>query len=207
MDEPTILKVGSWETPATHYLLNKNGRAKITRTRYTKGVSRMEGVKGYEYLEVIKPITITTLQIGRETVMVDDPLQWIGMQELAKHCKGRVLIGGLGLGLILHALQNNKEVHSIHVIDNNPDVIELMLENIPIDKRIKIFKENFWGYIEGGKEYYDTVVLDIWWGDGSKKIGMEMFMASMKVKDALPDAKVMIWGHRDPEVNPAVVKN
>ncbi|MBU0778149.1 hypothetical protein KKF82_07810, partial [Patescibacteria group bacterium] len=82
-------------------------RAKITRTQLNKDIYLMEGVRGYGKYYVKKPIPVTSLKIGRETVMVDDPLQWYGMQDLARHCKGKVLIGGLGLGLILHALQGD----------------------------------------------------------------------------------------------------
>lgn len=210
INNPATLVIDAWDTPATRYRLEKVGRAKITRTQLNKDIYLMEGVRGYGKYYVKKPIPVTSLKIGRETVMVDDPLQWYGMQDLARHCKGKVLIGGLGLGLILHALQDNRDVTEIHVIENNFDVIGLMIDNLPPSDKIKwqiIPADVYWYLDHRAKcQKYDTVVLDIWWGRGSIQIGMEMMVATAKTKYALPDAKLMIWGHRDPEINPAVIK-
>lgn len=209
INDPSALVIDAWDTPATRYPLEKVGRAKITRSQLRKDFYLMEGVRGYAKYYIKKPIPVTSLKIGRETVMIDDPLQWYGMHDLARHCKGKVLIGGLGLGLILHALQDNRDVTEVHVIENNPDVIELMINNLPMDnpKWLIIPADVYWYLDHRAKcQKYDTVVLDIWWGRGSIQIGMEMMVATAKTKYALPDAKLMIWGHKDPEINPAVTK-
>ena len=209
INNPSTFVIDAWDTPATKYRLEKVGRAKITRSQLRKDIYLMEGVRGYAKYYVKKPIPVTSLKIGRETVMVDDPLQWCGMQDLARHCRGKVMIGGLGLGLILHALQDNRDVTEIHVIENNFDVIELMINNLPMDNpKWQIIPADVYWYLDyrAKCQKYDTVVLDIWWGRGSAQIGMEMMVATAKTKYALPDAKLMIWGHRDPEINPAVTK-
>lgn len=203
-----VLQVSDWETPATKYPLNKVGRAKITRPKGRKGVYRMEGVKGYEYFEVKKAIPITTLRIGRETVMVDDPLQWIGMQEIAKHCKGNVITAGLGLGLIVHALADNPDVKSITVVEREEDVIELV-KPLVLDavknngKEIQIIKGDIFENITPG---YNTIILDIWWGRGSVKIYFEMMEAYSAIRAAYPGMKVYLWGIKDSEFNPAITK-
>lgn len=223
-----FLTIDSWETPATKYpIFSKVGSAKITRKNQRPGIYLMEGVRGSDYYSNTIPILITSLQIGREVVMVDDPLNWYGMQDLAKNCKGKVLIAGLGLGLILHALQSNNEVTEIYVIESNKDVIDLMKNNIPTDSRIKIIHEDFWDYIdkiglnrfedinEKFKEYikihkivgdYDTVLIDIWWGKGSPEIGREMTILKIKLQAYMPNAKIMIWGICDKDLNPAVTR-
>lgn len=210
INNPSTLVIDAWDTPATKYPLEKVGRAKITRSPLRKDFFLMEGVRGYAKYYLKKPIPVTSLKIGRETVMIDDPLQWYGMQDLARHCKGKVMIGGLGLGLILHALQDNRDVTEIHVIENNFDVIGLMSDNLPPRDKTKwqIIPADVYWYLDyrAKCQKYDTVVLDIWWGRGSIQIGMEMMVATAKTKYALPDAKLMIWGHRDPEINPAVTK-
>jgi 16S rRNA A1518/A1519 N6-dimethyltransferase RsmA/KsgA/DIM1 with predicted DNA glycosylase/AP lyase activity len=80
--------------------------------------------------------------------MVDDPLHWLGMQDLASAMTGKVLIAGLGLGLVLQALRDNHEVTEIHVIERNKDVIGLMKHHMPQEDRIKIIREDFCNYIE-----------------------------------------------------------
>lgn len=211
MEDPAVFTVRSWETPATKYPLNKVGRAKITRTRNTKGVYRMEGVKGYEYFEVEKAIPITTLRIGRETVMVDDPLHWIGMQDLAKHCKGKVITAGLGLGLIVHALAGNPAVKSITVVEREADVIELV-KPLVLDAvrsqngnspEIEIIKGDIFENITPG---YDVLILDIWWGRSNARTYFEMLEAYSAARAAYPGMKVYIWGLKDPEMNPAISK-
>ncbi len=142
------LEITEWETPATKYPLIKAGSVKISRINQKAGCYRMEGVRGYDYYHHTRKIPVTCLKIGRETVMVDDPLHWIGMQDLAKAMKGKVLIAGLGLGLVLHALRDNKEVTKIHVIERNKDVIGIMKNNMPKDDRIKIITDDLWNYIE-----------------------------------------------------------
>ncbi len=209
INNPYTLVIDAWDTPASKYPLEKVGRAKITRKQVKKDFYYMEGVRGYAYYYVKNPIPVTSLRIGRETVMVDDPLQWYGMQDLARHCRGKVMIGGLGMGLILRALKDNRDVTEIHIIENNPDVIELMLENLPMDDpRWKIISVDVYWYLDHRAkcQKYDTVVLDIWWGRSNRQMGMQMLAATAKTKYALPDAKLMIWGHRDPEINPAVTK-
>lgn len=208
---PTILKVSNWETPATKYPLNKVGRAKITRPKGRKGFYRMEGVKGYEYFEVKKTIPITTLRIGRETVMVDDPLHWTGMQELAKHCKGNVITAGLGLGLIVHALANNPDVKSITIVEREADVIELV-KPLVLDAvrsrngnspEIEIIKGDIFENITLG---HDVLILDIWWGRSNARTYFEMLQAYSATRAAYPGMKVYIWGLKDPEMNPAIPK-
>lgn len=159
--EPTenCLNIIEWETPATKYPLIKVGSVEICRIKQKAGYYYMEGVRGYDYYHHAMKIPVTCLKIGTETVMVDDPLHWIGMQDLAKAMKGKVLIAGLGLGLVLHALWDNKEVTEIHVIEYNKDVIRIMKNNMPKDDRIKIISDDFWNYVEKiglnytGKEY------------------------------------------------------
>ncbi|MBU0778151.1 hypothetical protein KKF82_07820 [Patescibacteria group bacterium] len=93
--------------------------------------------------------------------------------------------------------------------DDNFEVIGLMIDNLPRDKpKWQIIPTDMYWYLDHRAkcQKYDTVVLDIWWGRGSIQIGMEMMVATAKTKYALPDAKLMIWGHRDPEINPAVTK-
>lgn len=205
------MTVRTWETPATKYLLNKVGRAKITRSKGRKGIYRMEGVKGYDYYEAEKPFLVTSLKIGRETVMVDDPLCWIGMQELANHCKGRVITAGLGLGLLTHALANNPEVRNITVVEREADVIELV-KPLVLDAlrsrngstpEIEIIKGDIFENIPLG---YDMLILDIWWGRSNAKIYFEMLQAYSAARAAYPGMKVYIWGLKDPEMNPAIPK-
>lgn len=213
MEEPAVFRVNGWKTPATQYPLKKVGRAKITRITYKKGCYfRMEGVRGYQYFETTEPIAITALRIGRETVMVDDPLHWIGMQEIAKHCKGNVITAGLGLGLIVHALANNPAVKSITAVEREADVIELVKPLVlnAIKKEnsqtpeIRVIKGDIF---ENITPEYNTIILDIWWGRASAKIYFQMLEAYSAIRAAYSKMEVYIWGLKDPTINPAIARS
>jgi len=157
---------------------------------------------------VTGPIPITSLILGKTTVMVDDPLHWYGMQDLAKASYGKVLVAGLGLGLIVHALEENNNVDSIDVVEINRDVISLVYPHIRV-RKTRIIHDDFWQYLYRTEESYDTCIIDIWvYSDPKERVhtGYHMIAAVASVSERLPSAKVFIWGLRDPKWNPAVAK-
>jgi len=205
--EPSFLKIYSWETPATKYPLSKNGKAKLSRKPYTRGLYNMEGVRGYDYFTVKKPIPVTSLIVGKETWMIDDPLHWYGMQDLAKAARGKVLVAGLGLGLVIHALEENEAVTTIDAVEIDEDIINLITPLIKM-RKTNIINEDFWLHLHKSKETYDTCILDIWVYDETDRIktGYSMLAAIGSVSTKFPSAKVYVWGIRDPKWNPAVTK-
>jgi len=207
-----ILVVDEWETPVSAYPEKRVRKARIKKAVYNEGLYYMEGVCGFDFFMVKKPITITVLQVksrgGWGDVMVDDPLHAIGMAELAKASKGRVLVAGLGLGLILHYLDRNESVTSVDVVEINKDVIRLIKPLLPEFKYdFRIIRQGFFDYITYKcKEEYDTVILDLWVGMGSEAMFLEMLGAHSLVKERLPHSNVYVWGVGKPDLNPAVKK-
>ena len=201
-----VLKIKNWKT--VDYPEKQYKSASITKTVYKEGYYLMEGVDGYDLFQVLKPITVTELRINNNIVMVDDPLHWIGMQRLAEACRGKVLIGGLGLGLILHHLKNNKEVSQIDVVEINKDVIQLIKPLLPKDDRVKIYCADVlkWIWLH---RFYDTVVLDLWVKDFESiniagfNYNLNWLDVYMKVRKYMPQAEVYIWGIRNSNINPA----
>jgi len=206
-DEPKFMKISSWETPATKYPLTRRGRVRLKRKPYPRGFYNMEGVRGYDYFTVKKPIPITSLIVDRQTWMVDDPLHWYGMQDLANAAMGRVLVAGLGLGLVIHALEANEAVTAIDVVEIDEDVIGLITPLIKM-KKTRIINIDFWRYLYKTEENYDTFILDIWVYDEADRtqVGYSMLSALGSVSTKFPSAKIYIWGIRDPKWNPAVTK-
>jgi len=202
------LKISSnWHT--IDYPCKKTGSAEITKSKYEPGFYLMEGVGGYEFFQVLEPITITGLRINGDIVMVDDPLHWIGMKLLARACRGKTLIGGLGLGLILHHLTRNNKVSKIDVVEINEDVISLISPLLPKDGRRRIYLGDVFDYRWSCGDY-DTVVLDLWirpLGEKTSIAGADkrwnMKTAYMFFKTCNHKANIYIWGVRDPSINPA----
>jgi hypothetical protein len=205
-----FFKVGSgWKT--VEYPEASIGKASIAHSKYSKGVYLMEMVDGYEFFEVLSPIKVTELRIDGKVVMIDDPMHFIGMMRLAEACRGKVLVAGLGLGLILHHLVRNPHVTSIDVVEINPDVIALVKPMLPSDDRVTIHHDDALAY-EWVHGDYDSIILDLWVkGQSHEKMGMAgleggpgLMMTTIRFQANNPRARVMVWGARDPGLNPAV---
>lgn len=208
---PKLFVVPSdWE--ALWYQEISKGCASIKVDTQLPGYYWMEMVDGYPIYLVKETIEVRELRIDGETVMVDDPLHWIGMERLAEASSGRVLVGGLGLGIIVHHLVKNPNVESIEVIELNQDVIDLVTPLLPKDGRIVIKQGNIFDYMYSDDLYYDTVINDIWVKEGpddqakeagtgtSSDIGGSILLYQAKK----PGAKIFVWGIRNPEHNPAI---
>jgi len=213
-------------TPATDYPLKKKGTAEIIRRNQDRGLYFMEGVDGKDFYCVEKPIPVTELLINGETVMVDDPLHETGMRKLAAKAKGKVLVGGLGLGLIAHALEHNLNVSKVDIVEKNPDVLDLVKPHIPEvisewvmltrdipfpDRPITVHKGDVFDkkWSEGD---YDTIIIDLWVRSSGGPLRIagggpsDIMDAYMWWKVRNPDADVFIWGVNDTNINPAMTK-
>jgi hypothetical protein len=196
-----ILKVSEYKTPATDYALKCKGEACLERHNYKRGLFVMEGVNGYDFFWLDKPVPVTNLKIKGKTWMVDDVLHNEGMKALAEHSKGKVVIGGLGLGLLAHHLHNNPKVSEITIYERSKDVINLMKDNLPKGK-ISIKNEDIYRM----KGCPDTIILDIWVGKTDIHTLAEFMGSIATFKKMCPVTPVYIWGSNEPSINPAVTK-
>jgi len=98
--------------------------------------------------------------------MTDDPTHWEHIQQYAhrlglRGCK-YILVGGLGLGLILHAFARRMPWVHLTVIERNKDIIELMRERIP--SNAIVIHDDFWNAIGRSWPLADGVFVDLWRG-------------------------------------------
>ena len=167
------LEITEWHTPATDYPESEVGNFRIHHIKQSRGYYNHWGLDGYLFLKVKKPIPITNLQEKRngkwQYWMVDDPPQQRAMEIYAAHAHGRVLVAGLGLGLILHELAKNPRVNSVVVLEKSPEVMELMLSNIQYlfepkkgEPLFVVTNEDFYEFIENDTGGWDTIIVDLW---------------------------------------------
>ena len=192
-------KVSKWETPATLYPRRKLGIACISNIRYRKGIYEMYGVpapdddqavpgtaRQYKYYRIMKPITVTALEIENKTVMVDDIPHYLGMVNHANYYSGTVLVAGLGLGLIVHTLAQNPKVDRIVVVERSQDVIDLVGPLVP-SKNLEIVHADWYEYNPDFRP--DGVFYDLFVGDGRQLIGA--FVREMiTMRERFPSASV-----------------
>ena len=97
---------------------------------------------------------------GSECVMSDTPMEKRTNREFVANAHGNVLIGGLGIGLILLAIQDKEDVEQITVVEKNKEVIELVGSQLPLNSKVHIVNDDVFEYKPLSK--YNTIYMDIW---------------------------------------------
>lgn len=126
--------------------------------------------------------TYTRLKINGTVFMSDTPMELKSNSEVINKATGKVFIGGLGIGLLLHNLMEKIEkgiVTEIFVAENNLDVIKLIGPYYKHPK-IKLWHADINNMIRnpvytGYK--FDTIYLDIW-----SKIGEDEYEEMKKLQ-------------------------
>ena len=77
-----------------------------------------------------------------------------------RNSHGKVLIGGLGIGLIILAIQDKEEVEQIIVVEKNKEVIDLVGSQLPLNSKVAIVNDDVFEYKPDLK--YNTIYMDIW---------------------------------------------
>lgn len=101
------------------------------------------------------------LVIGRELVMSDTRMERNSNWEFCSIAHGRVLIAGLGLGLILHNLQHPERIQEITIIEKSQDVIDLV-SPLFLHLPIKYIHADILEWKPQKGEKFDVIYFDIW---------------------------------------------
>lgn len=101
------------------------------------------------------------LVIDRKTVMSDTYMERASNIDFARRANGRVLVAGLGLGMVLFPLMKKEEVSEVDVLESNMDVIRLVGPYVQHPK-IRILHENAMEFRPSRGVKWDTIWFDIW---------------------------------------------
>lgn len=116
------------------------------------------------YFERVYSGDYVKLYVEGQLMMSDTHMERLTNQEFVHQAHGKVMIAGLGIGLILNALQNKiqtGEVTSIVIYEKYQDVIEIVgprYKDLPLEIRC----EDILTYRPQKDEKYDTIYFDIW---------------------------------------------
>lgn len=201
------IEISEWRTPATDYPEKELGSVRIIHGFYNYGYFHNYGVRGYKFFHVTKQIPVTSLEIKEiedseiwETWMVDDPPHLWSMQDYARNSAGRVLVAGLGLGLVVHELLNNIDVDYITVVEKSKDVIDLISPLLPKAENVKfeIINDDFYVFINETNKRFDRIIIDLW-TTGSREetikvLNEEVEPLTYYIDKLFPDASVVFHG-------------
>lgn len=198
---PQVLVLKDWSSSATRYPEKQYGSVRIKKIKYKDGMYNMYGVDGYRYFILENPVEITTLQEKKgktwKTWMVDDPPHFFSMQNYARESMGKVLVAGVGLGMLIEALEKNPMVKEITAVEINSDVMGLIKSLIKTEKTFFVH-DDFYKYLDMYTSDYDTVICDIWTSgsleETKKLLETEILPLNKKLKEKFPGAKLIYHG-------------
>lgn len=95
-----------------------------------------------------------------EVVMSNTDMEKRTNSSFVINAHGNVLIGGLGIGLIVLAIQDKEDVKKITVVEKNAEVIELVGNQLPLNSKVDIVHDDVFEYKPLFK--YNTIYMDIW---------------------------------------------
>jgi len=106
----------------------------------------------------------TRLCRGLTTVMSDTPDEYKDCVGAIYNSKGKVLIVGLGLGMVLQEITKRPEVNHVTVIEKSHGVIELVSEhyNKMFGDKINIIEADIFKWKPKKEDHWDCVWFDIW---------------------------------------------
>lgn len=138
--------------------------------------------------------TATSLQEKRDGAwrdwMTDDPIYWAAMQRYATLAKGTVIVLGLGLGIVLHHLEQNAAVDRVVVVERQPEVIEMVWPTTP---DCELVVGDFFDCMDELPEKADTVIADFW--VGSPLTFIDLFLRTYDaVRGKWPEAQGFYHG-------------
>lgn len=100
------------------------------------------------------------LYCNGKLIMSNTPAEVNDHYKFIQNAKGKVLIGGLGLGMVLKCLLEKKDVTKVVVVEQSADVIKLVASSYTNDPRVEIVHESIFEYKPNEK--FDCAWFDIW---------------------------------------------
>lgn len=158
-------------------------------------MSNLRAIRDNGGLTVVRPGTFKRLTCkGRGVIMSNTRMEVNTALEAYCHAHGRVLINGLGLGMVLEGVLSKPEVTYVRVIEKEQDVIDLVGPHFANDPRVEIICADAYEYKPAKGEKFDYVWHDIW-DDLSSANFPEM--ATLNRKYARAAAKQGTWSRKE----------
>lgn len=194
-----VLRLTGWNGPAgLPAKVSDNGRFRIARLRGAKGLYRAHNtIPGVRYFDM--PVhRFTALEEWRDGAwqvwMTDEPLHWFSMRQLAQMSHGRVLVGGLGLGMIVKHLRQQPQVGDVLVSERAPEVIELVWPHVQWKRGAHLVQGDFFE-VYWGADQFDTVITDFWVGQWDDPELQALFLRTFEhVNQHWPNALQLYHG-------------
>jgi len=107
-------------------------------------------------------------------IMASDKPDEIYIQYIAFHAMhGRVLVGGLGLGMAANMIAATPQVSAVTVIEKEPDIIRLVEGNL--DPKVSVIQADVFKYTSKmGASQFDSAYYDTWYSTARREWGVSV---------------------------------
>lgn len=140
------------------------GKAKLSCFFLSEGEAMLGNLRARDEVMLVQSGTYMRLHVGGTLMMTDTRMEKITNTEFIENAKGKVMIAGLGIGLILHNLRDkiaSGEVESITIVEKYQDVIDLVSPYYS-DLPITYINADILTYTPPKELVFDTLYFDIW---------------------------------------------
>ena len=201
----SILKSTSlfYSSPYFRHCLNTSlmNPLKIGKIEYKKGEILTDEFPTLE-LKMSRSYHLCVLDNDTESIFYQDPvrgtysldiLRFLEPERVSKNVNGNVLILGGNLGYLPYIFSLNKNVKSITVVDENPDVCDFLMKNVQLLGFCPIFikNDNPRTYLEENKDFsYQYVYCDCW---NDLKLGAFLYKELIQFEKYYPQTKFDYW--------------
>jgi spermidine synthase len=142
------------------YKIIPEGELGIAKIKH-RTPSKLDCLRSAYHGQTLEKRPLATLTVNGVLMMSDGYEEHRSNSEVVWRSKGKVLIAGLGIGMVLTEILKRKEVQSVLVIEKYQDVIDLVVHHLPSKKLSWICADIFdWKPDKGEK--FDTIYFDIW---------------------------------------------
>jgi hypothetical protein len=136
----------------------ESGDAKIVHFEVSETDSRFTALRGGR--DYVPAGRYAKLIVGRALMMSDTRHEQITNYEVVQRAKGHVFIGGLGLGMVTHAIAAKPEVTKITVLEKSQGVIDLVGHTLP--SKVEVIQGDVFDYKPGKSQKFACIYFDIW---------------------------------------------
>ena len=119
-------------------------------------------IEKYNYRLKLPVGEYVRLLINGQCAMSNTPMEKFTNQSILRNAHGKVLIGGLGIGLTLLPIADKTNVSDILVVEQNQDVIDIVYPQIEpyLHNKVEVVRDSVFEYVP--TEKFNTIYLDIW---------------------------------------------
>lgn len=143
-----------------------------------------------------EPVIVHELSEGDGVWMTDMPIEQAQIDPMLKSMRGRVLVGGLGLGYAAQVLARMPAVREVVVIERSPEVIELVARYIRCTgrRKVRVVCADLHEWLAANlNERFDWAFYDIWAPDGERILFEQVLPLRAQTGSIVNPENVRCW--------------